>query len=345
VRLDLEMAEELGRLAEAVSRPDYAEALLGFLDRLIEADFTTMTRYSRYSKPEYVVHSDNYSAEMADRYLALYHRFDPFHGYWRNTERPGVVWLGDLSSAEVKRGRYVREFLSLSGVSDELGVFLPPLGGSSVALFLERATGRFSARDRQALNTAYPILAGLYRAHVNSLFQETAALPALPQARPVLVTDAAGNQIFMNGAWRAAADTLPDPADLAAQAQDGGAEGPHPVGEDRVLHRARLEPGFRLAPGGFIWVVEPLAKAPDDMGAGPAGRAAPFESVLTPRERQVVDLILAGHATVDIARRLGLSRGTVKNHRCRIYYKLDITTERELFLMYVESLSEPGRGT
>jgi DNA-binding CsgD family transcriptional regulator len=29
----------------------------------------------------------------------------------------------------------------------------------------------------------------------------------------------------------------------------------------------------------------------------------------------------------------------VKNHRRRIYYKLDITTERELFLLYINSVT------
>ena len=37
--------------------------------------------------------------------------------------------------------------------------------------------------------------------------------------------------------------------------------------------------------------------------------------------------------------RLGIGRGTVKNHRRRLYDKLDITTERELFLRYLEWLA------
>jgi DNA-binding CsgD family transcriptional regulator len=53
---------------------------------------------------------------------------------------------------------------------------------------------------------------------------------------------------------------------------------------------------------------------------------------LTPRERELVALILQGYPTSSIASKLGISPGTVKNHRARIYEKLDITTERELFL-------------
>jgi DNA-binding CsgD family transcriptional regulator len=60
---------------------------------------------------------------------------------------------------------------------------------------------------------------------------------------------------------------------------------------------------------------------------------------LSLRERELVDLILAGHPSATIANRLRITLGTVKNHRRRIYDKLDITTERELFLQYFEHLS------
>jgi DNA-binding CsgD family transcriptional regulator len=58
---------------------------------------------------------------------------------------------------------------------------------------------------------------------------------------------------------------------------------------------------------------------------------------LSPREREIVRLILSGHPTAGIARKLRLSAGTVKNHRRNIYTKLDITTERELFLQYIDA--------
>lgn len=57
---------------------------------------------------------------------------------------------------------------------------------------------------------------------------------------------------------------------------------------------------------------------------------------LSQRERELVQLVLAGHPTATIARRLGIAVGTAKNHRRRIYQKLDITTERELFLQFFQ---------
>lgn len=65
---------------------------------------------------------------------------------------------------------------------------------------------------------------------------------------------------------------------------------------------------------------------------------------LTPRERDIVGLILLGDPTARIAARLKLSVNTIKNHKKRMYNKLDITTERELFLGFVNFLFE-GAGT
>jgi len=60
---------------------------------------------------------------------------------------------------------------------------------------------------------------------------------------------------------------------------------------------------------------------------------------LTARERELVGLILAGYPTAAISARLAITAGTVKNHRRNIYQKLDITTERELFLQYIGALA------
>ena len=55
--------------------------------------------------------------------------------------------------------------------------------------------------------------------------------------------------------------------------------------------------------------------------------------------RELAQLILAGHPNSVIATKLGITPGPAKNHRHNIYNKLDITTEREMFLQYVESIS------
>jgi DNA-binding CsgD family transcriptional regulator len=61
---------------------------------------------------------------------------------------------------------------------------------------------------------------------------------------------------------------------------------------------------------------------------------------LTPREREIIGLIFAGYPNTKIAERLRLSINTIKNHKKRLYAKLDITTERELFMNFVSFLFE-----
>ena len=58
---------------------------------------------------------------------------------------------------------------------------------------------------------------------------------------------------------------------------------------------------------------------------------------LTPREREIVRLMLRGLPCSLIARHLGVREGTVRNHRLRLYAKLDINSERELLAAFVRA--------
>jgi DNA-binding NarL/FixJ family response regulator len=56
-------------------------------------------------------------------------------------------------------------------------------------------------------------------------------------------------------------------------------------------------------------------------GDSPAARAFPD---LTPREREVLDLLAAGCRNHEIARRLGMSEKTVRNHVSQVLLKLQV---------------------
>ncbi len=47
---------------------------------------------------------------------------------------------------------------------------------------------------------------------------------------------------------------------------------------------------------------------------------------LTPRQWQLLDLLAAGHTNTQIARRLGLSEGTVRKHLENIYSRLQVSS-------------------
>ena len=62
-------------------------------------------------------------------------------------------------------------------------------------------------------------------------------------------------------------------------------------------------------------------------------------SMLTRREQQVIELVLLGNSTRLVADKLGISAETVKLHRKHAYAKLDISSQAELFYLFVDALA------
>lgn len=54
--------------------------------------------------------------------------------------------------------------------------------------------------------------------------------------------------------------------------------------------------------------------------------AAPMPRALTPRETDVMRLLVRGERLADIGLQLGIARSTVETHRRRIYLKADVST-------------------
>lgn len=247
--------EPLARAVETTGTGKHIDCLIDLIGVDIPHDLVTVTRYSATMMPEFVKHR-RFSDEMVRRYLTDYYVFDPFYAWWRRERRPGIVPLKGLADDEVKRGRYIAEFLAQSAICDEVGILLEDGGDWCLGIFLDRSTKPFRSGDIALLNERLPVFASLHALDV----------------------------------------------------------------------RAR-------APG------VSRSTAPAEIGATPRKEPSIDEglwSELSLRERQLVQLILAGHPTATISARLGITVGTVKNHRRRIYEKLDITTERELFLQFFQ---------
>lgn len=65
------------------------------------------------------------------------------------------------------------------------------------------------------------------------------------------------------------------------------------------------------------------------------------EGILTPREREVVELTLKGHSAEAIGDLLKISSGTVRIHRRNIYSKLRISSQGELFSEFITAMLSP----
>lgn len=103
----------------------------------------------------------------------------------------------------------------------------------------------------------------------------------------------------------------------------------------------RLFDSIRCVMAGQYWVgresVSDLVKAlrsaggPSDSGTGLRSR----DFGLTPRELEIVTLVVAGYSNPDIAQRCSISEQTVKHHVSNIFDKLGVSNRLELALFAV----------
>lgn len=248
-----EFWQPLASAIDATGSDRHIDRLIDAVSALVAYDLITVTRYSASSKPEFVKHR-RFSDEMVGRYLDSYYAYDPFYAYWREKRQSGIVPLRTLNSAQLKRGKYMAEFLAQSRICDEVGILLADGGDWCLGIFLDRTRQLFRDNEVRLLKAQFPVFEALHN------------------------------------------------IDLRSRAEG--------------FRRTDAPPSPGLSPEGEPFIPQGLW------------------SELTPRELQLVRLILAGHPTAAIAEKLGIAVGTAKNHRRRIYEKLDITTERELFLQF-----------
>lgn len=78
-----------------------------------------------------------------------------------------------------------------------------------------------------------------------------------------------------------------------------------------------------------------LAQRVLDFSSGKKRLADPYES-LTPREREILHLIVEGNTSPQIAKRLVLSSRTVELHRSRIMKKLSLHNQTDIFRYALE---------
>ncbi len=65
-------------------------------------------------------------------------------------------------------------------------------------------------------------------------------------------------------------------------------------------------------------------------------------SMLSPREKDVLELMLRGYGTDTTAERLVIAVETVRRHRKSIYKKLDVSSQTDLFSLFINTLSCVG---
>jgi DNA-binding CsgD family transcriptional regulator len=332
--------QRIGAAAEAIGTRGFHTRLLSVLDCVIRSDMRLVLRYSRHAKPDYLVNK-GLSQQGVDLYLSGYYAFDPAYLLCRRRTPSGVISFRALSTRMRRTNAYFSAYAPRVRITDDLGMFLPGIGGAVVAIFLELRKGYFSSRDVAAMKRLYPAMRGLYKAHLQSLFFSLAThgRPAHPDVteRAIMIEDAGEARLYASRLWRELEGSEPKMAEDLRKLRRNGAETVR-LGNGSVLHVEQLD-DFPLAPSGRGFFVERESPHPTGMGFDDAVSTF-LRGRLTGRERDIVRLMLSGHSIDDIAARLRITRGTVKNHRGRLYRKLGILYERQLFSLFLEHLRE-----
>jgi DNA-binding NarL/FixJ family response regulator len=92
---------------------------------------------------------------------------------------------------------------------------------------------------------------------------------------------------------------------------------------------------IRTVVGGDRYLSPKLAERLLATATGTRKITDPYET-LTPREREILHLIIEGHTSPQIAKRLVLSPRTVELHRSRIMKKLDLHNQTDIFRYALE---------
>jgi DNA-binding CsgD family transcriptional regulator len=320
----------------SLGKARFYRSLLGLLERFAPGHPAQVMHYSRHVAPRYVCSTLTPDAHQA-MYVERYYRFDPFYHYMFDQQSGGYARLGELPKAHADVGDYFRVFYSLTKMRDELALLLPTLGGGFVGLFVQSARD-FSNEEIEGFKGLYPLCKALHDAQNRLLILSARGGTGDNDLfRALAIFDAKGNEMFRTGDRAALAETEPDlNAGLMALAkQTSGATRRLAHG---TLQIEDLGDALPLTPYGRLCFYETGAQLRPPAILGKAINEFIAAHHLTPRQSDILGLALRGHPTAEIARKLGLTEGTVRNHRKEIYAKMDVTTEREIFAMLMAYL-------
>jgi DNA-binding NarL/FixJ family response regulator len=105
----------------------------------------------------------------------------------------------------------------------------------------------------------------------------------------------------------------------------------------RVVHQGEVWASNRV----IALTVEELAARSVNPSAGKLA----FRERLSPREQEIVHLIVGGLSNLEAANRLEITEATVKAHLTRIFQKLALRSRAQLAARYHAGFSAPSRGT
>ncbi|MFD1329193.1 helix-turn-helix transcriptional regulator [Mycoplana ramosa] len=332
-------AAVFGQFAATLGTPRFHRGVLDIIRKIFPSDFAQVYQLGRDGRAVCIDPCDS-PEDTCRSYEQLFSPNCPLSRYWQKTGRPGVIAMKEVLCASSNYGTYFSDFYAPLGLVDEIGVLLPSPGRRTVALFMER-TRNFNEQTVKEVRKLYSGITLLHRANNQLILRNAVLRKAPPRLQPnsVAILDRTGETVFANREWRLAcqSDRLLESSvrtsiDLenASIETDGG-----------TLFISRLDSSFAISPGGRLCVLEQRSPA---IRALDAYKRSFLKGIVSKREHEIICAIIDGYPTRTVAERLGCALETVKVHKKRIYNKLDITTEREIFLLFLEHLQRCSFG-
>lgn len=116
-------------------------------------------------------------------------------------------------------------------------------------------------------------------------------------------------------------------------------QGKQPFSKQEIEALRSMEPVLSAAISNHHQQISPAVNSIHEKEDIEATFLGIFQDTLTPTQRIVVRLILRGHSNLSIARNMNISEGTAKIHRSNIYKRLSISSQSELFQLFIGYLT------
>lgn len=317
----------LAQTIRAIEDDDFHVHMIEGLRQMIPCDFWIVARYEPSAQP-LIISDTGMGTDARAVYAEALWQLDPLP---RAAASEGLrpVSLGGIRASGGLDHAYDRYLDRTLGIRDELALLFPLNAASFLALCLDRRDGAFSPAEVALAGELQAVLLETHRQHIQRrVAQEVSFLTRELgcAAEEVLILSRQNSVLFQSAGWSAAAaaafGTTPNAARIG-QGSFTATEG------QAGWMLSRLAPPSR---GGLLAhaTIHVLRQSRSELPS----RLDRFSRLhgLTPRQSEIVALALEGHPNASIARSLGLTVGGVKNHKLRLYQKLDITSERELVM-------------
>lgn len=323
---------DLAEATKAVGTPKFYEMAASCVASMLDSNRYLVIRYGKYSKPEFLVNTAM-QPDAVDDYLASFYRIDPLLRMVRTNVTQQLMTFDQLKRSGADTLFYDDLYRSAK-ILDELVLLLPTVGGVWTAICVDRSNTLFSQTEIERARQIFPVIEELHALHVDRcVFGWNGGYLDDSQIAFMMV-DSENNPAFRNVLWqtKVTSDRETKIRDLSAER----IEGIEALDDGLVVHWETLDLQNVVAPGGKAYLLEEPSPGYVDLAAKDLVEQFAGRYRLTPRETEIVEYILQGHPPSLIATTIGVSVGTIRNHKHRLYYKLDITTERELFCMFFD---------